>query len=66
MPRVNLSERANYEFCYSLTVRATDINYAGHVGNEALLGLIHEARAQFMIRLGFNAIDRARAPLGSY
>lgn len=56
MPRVKLTECSNYEFCHTLTVRATDINYAGHVGNEALLGLIHEARSQFMKRLGFDTV----------
>jgi YbgC/YbaW family acyl-CoA thioester hydrolase len=37
-------------------VRATDINYAGHLGNESLLELVHEARAHFMKELGFNTI----------
>jgi acyl-CoA thioesterase FadM len=53
MPRVKLVELPDYEFQYQLAVRATDINYAGHLGNEALLGLIHEARARFLTRLGF-------------
>lgn len=56
MPRVNLDERSSYEFQHHLTVRTTDINYASHLGNEALLGLIHEARAQFLKRLDFNTI----------
>jgi len=56
MPRVKLTELTSYEFCHCLTVRATDINYAGHVGNEALLELVHEARSQFMAELGFDTI----------
>jgi len=57
MPRVKLRELNLYEFCHRLTVRATDINFAGHVGNEAMLGLVHEARSQFMARLGFEMIS---------
>ncbi|MCX6038807.1 MAG: thioesterase family protein [Chloroflexi bacterium] len=56
MPRVTLTEQQNYEFSHSLTVRPTDINYAGHLGNEALLGLVHEARAYFLKELNFNTI----------
>lgn len=56
MPRVILTELQSYEFSHSLTVRTTDINYAGHLGNEALLGLVHEARANFMKALNFNTI----------
>jgi len=56
MPRVKLTELPNYEFQHHLTVRATDINYAGHLGNEALLGLVHEARANFLQQLKFNTI----------
>ena len=64
MPRVELDELSNYEFQYHLTVRATDLNYAGHLGNEALLGLIHEARALFLHRLGFNTIDKDAQQIG--
>lgn len=56
MPRVELIELSSYEFQHLLTVRSTDINYAGHLGNEALLGLVHETRAQFLKRLGFETI----------
>jgi len=56
MPRVKLDELPSYEFQHYLIVRATDINYAGHLGNEALLGLVHEARAQFLQQLKFNTI----------
>ena len=62
MPRVTLKEQKSYEFSHPLTVRVTDINYAGHLGNEALLGLIHEARASFMRALNFNTLlDKNRS-----
>jgi YbgC/YbaW family acyl-CoA thioester hydrolase len=56
MPRVKLTELPSYEFQHHLTVRMTDINYAGHLGNEALLGLVHEARAKFLQHLKFNTV----------
>jgi acyl-CoA thioesterase FadM len=56
MPRVKLDELPSYEFQHHLTVRTTDINYAGHLGNEALLGIVHEARAKFLLRLKFDTI----------
>lgn len=64
MPRVTLTELAHYEHHYSLTVRATDINYAGHLGNEALLGLVHEARANFLRELGFDTIIGKQVSVG--
>lgn len=64
MPRVKLEERSSYEFCHPLTVRATDINYAGHVGNEAFLGLVHETRAQFMNHLGFGTVEAKQIEVG--
>jgi len=56
MPRVALTEQQSYEYSHTLTVRTTDINYVGHLGNEALLGLVHEARACFLKVLNFNTI----------
>ena len=64
MPRLNLDELPSYEFQHHLTVRATDINYAGHLGNEALLGLVHEARSQFLMRLGFDTIVKKENQFG--
>ncbi len=34
----------------SIPVRITDINYGNHVGNNALVEIIHEARVQFLGR----------------
>lgn len=64
MPRVTLSEQESYEHCHAITVRPTDINYAGHLGNEALLGLVHEARTNFLRELGFDTIVGKRQPVG--
>ncbi|MCP4141229.1 MAG: acyl-CoA thioesterase [Chloroflexi bacterium] len=64
MPRIKLKERPKYEYTHQLAVRVTDINYGGHLGNEALLALIHEARAAFLQALGFNTIMKDEDLLG--
>ena len=64
MPRVTLVEQQKYEFSHHLVVRATDINYAGHLGNEALLGLVHEARAFFFKKMNFNTVIHGEQSVG--
>ena len=50
---------AGVEFVFraELDVRITDINYGRHVGNDALLGLLHEARLRFLANFGFSEED---------
>ena len=44
MARVKLDmEGVAFVFRTELDVRITDINYGRHVGNDAMLGLLHEA-----------------------
>lgn len=40
-----------------LSVRITDINYGNHLGNDALVGLIHEARVQWLHQLGLSELN---------
>lgn len=40
-------------FTTDISVRATDINYGGHVGNDTVLTLMQEARVQFYRAHGF-------------
>ena len=42
------------QFYYSthLTVRVTDINGANHLGNDAMVSMISEARARFLFDVG--------------
>lgn len=42
-----------FQFTTDLNVRIGDINYGGHLGNDAMLSLIHEARVQFLKRLRY-------------
>jgi len=38
-------------------VRISDINYGNHLGNDALLSLVHEVRLQFLQSRGFSELD---------
>ncbi len=57
MPRVNLVPRDSYSFKTEIVVRITDLNYGGHLANDRLLALIHEARAAFLDYHGFSELD---------
>jgi len=48
MERIKINLPENFSFSTSITIRITDLNYGGHVGNDSFLSLIHEARQQFL------------------
>ena len=48
MPRIKIDLPETFPFCTKISVRITDLNYGGHVGNDCFLSLIHEARVQFL------------------
>ena len=41
----------------SIPVRISDINYGNHLGNDALLSIIHEARMQLLRQWGYTELD---------
>ena len=57
MPKIKLKKQDNYEFEYKTTLQVTDINYGGHLGNDALVGITHEARVNLLRTLGFSELD---------
>ncbi|MDD3275665.1 MAG: thioesterase family protein [Kiritimatiellales bacterium] len=57
MGRIKLEMPAVYSFKTELTVRITDINYGGHLGNADVLALMHEARVRFLKSFGYSEID---------
>ncbi|MGI8600308.1 MAG: thioesterase family protein [Chitinophagaceae bacterium] len=48
MSRVKLKLPEQFNFFTTTPVRITDINYGNHLGNDAVLSFIHEARVQFL------------------
>ena len=57
MARIKLELPAHFPFSTALLVRITDANYGGHLGNDALLSLLHEARVRFLAHYGFSELD---------
>jgi acyl-CoA thioesterase FadM len=52
MPRVKVELPEKFSFSTSLSVRVGDVNYGGHLGNDSLLLLLHEARLQLLTHIG--------------
>ncbi|RMF54743.1 MAG: thioesterase, partial [Calditrichaeota bacterium] len=46
-----------FHFTTELSIRISDVNYANHLGNDAVLSLIHEARIRFLKSLGYSEMD---------
>jgi acyl-CoA thioester hydrolase len=63
MPRIVLQPLARYPFHCDLRVRTTDLNYGGHLGNDRLLALVHEARVAFLAEHGLTELDCAGVSL---
>jgi acyl-CoA thioester hydrolase len=56
MARVQLTPVASYPFASELVVRTTDLNYGGHLGNDRLLTLVHEARVAWLASHGWTEL----------
>ena len=59
MARVKIALPATFLFATTVPVRITDLNYGAHLGNDALLGILHEARMQLLAYLGTQEVDTA-------
>jgi acyl-CoA thioesterase FadM len=59
MERIKVPALKNCTFSTIIAIRITDLNYGGHVGNDAFLSLIHEARIRFLRGYGFSELDFA-------
>ena len=59
MPRIKLALPEQFPFTATIPIRITDLNYGGHVGNDTILSLMHEARVQFLASLGYSELNMA-------
>ena len=57
MPRIKLEEKEKYEFEYKVILQVNDINYGGHLSNDALISLIHETRLNLLKDMGLKETD---------
>ena len=57
MTRLKLELPLKFDFTTDIQVCINNINYGGHLGNDSLLSLIHEARIRFLKENGFTESD---------
>ncbi|HPU30233.1 MAG TPA: thioesterase family protein [Syntrophorhabdaceae bacterium] len=57
MTEIILHEQDTYDFQYKLQIQIGHINYAGHVGHDAIIAIIWEARTQLFKLLGVSELD---------
>jgi YbgC/YbaW family acyl-CoA thioester hydrolase len=57
MARIRIGLPDKFNFSTSIPVRISDVNYGGHVGNDSILSIIHEARLQFLKSLSYTELD---------
>lgn len=53
--KIDLPQR--FHFSTEMPIRISDINYGGHLGNDSVLTLIHEARIRFLKEYGYSELD---------
>jgi acyl-CoA thioester hydrolase len=57
MSRIKITLPEQFSFTAAIPVRITDLNYGNHVGNDAVLSIIHEARMQFLTHHGCTELN---------
>lgn len=63
MARIKLTLPEHKIFTTKIAVRITDINYGNHLGNDALVSILHEARMQWLTSLNYTEINIENAAL---
>jgi acyl-CoA thioester hydrolase len=61
MARVQIDLPETFPFRTEIPIRIDDINYGGHLGNDAVLSLAHEARVRLFRQHGWSELDVAGA-----
>jgi len=57
MARLKIPLPDQFDFRTEISLRITDLNYGGHLGNDVALSLLHEARVRFLRNHGFTEHD---------
>lgn len=57
MGKIKIDLPEHFVYDTELTVRVSDLNYGGHLGNDAVLRLVHEARIRFLKSEGHTEFD---------
>ena len=54
MPRIKLPKPEKKHYSTKINLRIYDMNYGGHMGNDSVLSIAHEARVRFLSYLGLS------------
>jgi acyl-CoA thioesterase FadM len=57
MPRIKIKMPEKINASIPIATRITDHNYGNHVGNDAIVGILHEARVQWLALNQFTEFD---------
>lgn len=57
MSRIKIEIPAQLPFRTKISIRISDINYGGHVGNDSILSILHEARLQWLKEKGMTELN---------
>ena len=57
MARIKIELPETFLFSTEIPVRIGDINYGNHLGNDAVLSIIHEARLRFLTSQGLSELN---------
>jgi acyl-CoA thioesterase FadM len=63
MARIHVAIPAHTQFTATIPIRITDLNYGNHLGNDALLSILHEARLQLLNHFGYSELELGGAGL---
>ena len=63
MARIKIDLPEKILASFSIPVRITDINFGNHVGNNAIVEIVHEARVQFLQKYNFTELNVAGSSL---
>jgi acyl-CoA thioester hydrolase len=61
MQRVKIELPQKLIFSTEISVRVYDVNFAGHLSNDSILSMVHEARILFLKNWGYSEVDTCGA-----
>lgn len=57
MARVKIDMPEQFRFLTQLPVRISDVNYGNHLGNDAIMSILHEARMRYLASFGATELE---------
>ena len=61
MQRIKIDLPDKFIFSTQISVRVYDVNFAGHLSNDSILSMVHEARIRFLKNWDYSEVDTAGA-----